>query len=109
MFCHISYCHVPSDLGNRQLEQGRINVIGSFFGKSVFFFITHIAAMCWDPSYEYLVVLYQFVNRQHCVKGSFGIYFGVHKSLNCSLAVAIYDKIFVFDFSEYKVGCCSSH
>ena len=37
---------------NRQLEQGHISIIGSFFGKSVFFFITHIATgtMCWDPS-----------------------------------------------------------
>ena len=57
MFRSFSYCHVPSNLGNRQLEQGRINNIGSFFWKSVFFFITHIAAMCWDPSYGYLIDL----------------------------------------------------
>ena len=81
----------------RQLEQGRINVIGSFFVKSVFFFITHIAAMCWDPSYEYLVVLSQFVKRQHCVKGSFRLYFGVVKSHNCSLAVVLqFMTIFLF-------------
>ena len=69
MFRPVSYCHVPSNLGNRQLEQGRISVIG----KSVFFFI---AAMCWDTSYEYLVVLFQFIKHHHCVKGSFGLYFG---------------------------------
>ena len=86
MFRPLFYCHVPSNLGNRQLEQGRINVIGSFFGKSAFFFISHIAAMCWDPSYEYPVVLSQFVNHQHCVKGSFVLYFGVVKSHNCRLA-----------------------
>ena len=36
-----------------------------------------------DPSYEYLVVLSQFVKRLHSVKGSFGLYFGVFKSQNC--------------------------
>ena len=60
MFRPVSYC---------QLEQGRISVIG----KSVFFFI---AAMYWDTSYEYLVVLFQFIKHHHCVKGSFGLYFG---------------------------------
>ena len=38
MFRPFSYCHAPSNLGNQQLEQGRISVIGSFFGKNVFFF-----------------------------------------------------------------------
>ena len=87
MFFPFFYCHVPSKLGNWQFEQGHVNVIGSFFGKSAFFFITHIVAMCWDPSYEYLVFLSQFVNRQHCVKGSVGLYFGVFKCHNCSMAV----------------------
>ena len=31
MFRPFSYCHVPSYLGNRQLKQDRICVIGSFF------------------------------------------------------------------------------
>ena len=43
------------------------------FGKSVFIFITHIAAMCWDASYEYIVDLFQFFKRLYCVKGSFGL------------------------------------
>ena len=67
MFRPLSYCHVQGNLGNQQLEQDRINVIGSLFGKSVLFFITHIATMCWDPSYDYLVVFSQFVNHQNCV------------------------------------------
>ena len=85
-FRPISYCNVPNNVGNRRLEQGRIGVIGSSFGKSVFSFITH---MCCDPSYEYLAVLSQFVKRQHYVKGSFELYFGVVKSHYCSLAAAI--------------------
>ena len=56
--------------------------------------------MCWDPSHDYLVVLSQFVKHQHCIKGSFGLYFGVVKSHIYSLAAAIYENIFVFDFSE---------
>ena len=90
MFRPLSYCHVQSNLVNRQLEQGRIfflmgdglpkvSVIGSFL-VIVPFFITHITDMCWDSSYEYLVVLSQFVKHQYCVKGSFGLYFGVVKS-----------------------------
>ena len=31
MFRPFSYCHVPSNLGNRQLESGRICVVGSSF------------------------------------------------------------------------------
>ena len=93
-------CHVPSNLGNRQLEQGRICVIGSSLSKKVSFFISQIAAMCYLGN-EYLVVLSQFVECQHCVYGSFGLYFSVFKSHNCGLAV--------FCFGEYKVGCCSSH
>ena len=46
-----------------------------------------LPTMYWDPSYEYLVVISQFFNRQHCVKGSFRLYFGVVKSHNCSLTV----------------------
>ena len=64
MFRPFSYCHVPSNLGNRQLEQGRINVIALLapcFGKSIFFFIIQIAVLCWDPSYEHLVVLSLFL------------------------------------------------
>ena len=55
MFRPLSYCHVPSNLGNWRLEQGRIGIIASSFGKSV------SSNSCWDPSYEYLVVLSQFV------------------------------------------------
>ena len=88
-----SYCHVPSNLGNRQLEQGRIfflmgdglpkvSAIGSFLAIKSSFSLCHITAMCWDSSYEYLVVLSQFVKHQHCVKGSFGLYFGVFKGHN---------------------------
>ena len=47
--------------------------------------------MCWDPFNEY--VLSQFVKNQHCVKGSFVLYFGVVKSHNFSLVVAIYDSL----------------
>ena len=68
MFRPLSYRHVPSTLGNWQVEQGRISLIGSFFCKSVFFFVAHIAAMCWDPSYEYLGVLSQFVKHQHILR-----------------------------------------
>ena len=57
----------------------------------------------------YPVVFTQFVKRQHCVEGSLRLYFGAVKSHNCSLYVANHDNIFVFRFSEYKVGCCSSH
>ena len=70
MFRPLFYCHVPNNLGNRQLVKVASMLLAPF-GKSAFFFITQIAAMCWDPSYEYMVVLSQFVNRQHCVKGSF--------------------------------------
>ena len=56
MYRPLSYYHVPNNL-----EQGRINVIGSSFSKSVSVFITQIAGICWDSSYEYLVVLSQFV------------------------------------------------
>ena len=96
-------------MSQRLLEQGRIKVIGLSSGTSVCFFITQIAAMCRYQSYEYLVVLSQLVQCQHCVKSSFGLNFGVVKSQNCSLAVAIYDNMFVLGFSEYKVGCCSCH
>ena len=67
MLCPLSYCHVPSNLRNRQLEQGRICVIGSSFSKRVSFFIFQIAAMCRCPFNEYLVVLSQFVECQHCI------------------------------------------
>ena len=50
----------------------------------------------------------QFVNRPHIVKGSFGLNFGVLKSPNRSLAVAVNDNIFVFRLCEYEVGCCKS-
>ena len=102
MFRHLSYCHVPSNLENRQLEQGRIS--GSFFGKSVFFFITHLAAMCWNPSDKYLGVLSQFVNCKHCVKGSFVIYFGVVKSHKYNLAVMLkFTTTFLFLILAEKV------
>ena len=39
IFRPLSYCHVPSTLGNLQLEQGRISFIGSFFCKSFFFLL----------------------------------------------------------------------
>ena len=100
MFRPLFYRHVPSYPGNRQLKQGRISVIGSSA-----IFIAQIAALCWDPSNKYLVVLSQFFKRQYC----FALYFGVVKRHYCSLAVAIYDIIFVFRFSKYKVGCCSFH
>ena len=84
------YCsHVLINLGNRQLEQGRICVIGSSFSKSFSFFISQIATVCWDQFYEFLVVLSQFVECQLCVKGSFRLCFSVLKSHNCSLTVAI--------------------
>ena len=57
MFRFFSYCHVPSYLGNRRLEQGRICVIGSSFSKRVSFFISQIAAVCWYPSNKNLSVL----------------------------------------------------
>ena len=47
------------------------------------------SAICWIHliSTLYLVVLSQFVYHQHCVKGSFRLYFGVVKSHNCRRAV----------------------
>ena len=107
MFRPLSYCHVPSILGNWQLEQGHISFIGSFFCKSVFFLLPTCAGI-------YLMSTWVFSpsslsTSTYCVKGSFRLYFGVLKSHNCSLAVAIYDNIFDFDFGEYYVGCCSSH
>ena len=39
MFRPLSYCHVPSTLGNWQVEQGRISFIGSLLCKSVFFLL----------------------------------------------------------------------
>ena len=59
MFRPHFYCHVPVTLEIGSLWRSH-RVIDSFFGKSAFFLITHKAAMCWDPSYEYMVVLSQF-------------------------------------------------
>ena len=55
MFRPLSYCHVPSYLGNRQLEQGRICVVGSSFSKRVSLFISLISAVCWYPSNKNLL------------------------------------------------------
>ena len=71
--------------------------------------------MCWDPSYGYLVVLSQFVDRQHCVKGSFRLYLGVVKSHNCTLAVmSQFMTTFLFLISAKKLQletqshCCQT-
>ena len=45
VFCPLSKCRVPNRLGNWQLEQGRIGVIGSSFGDNVSLFIVLVAAM----------------------------------------------------------------
>ena len=94
----------PSSFLNRQHEQGRISVIGSSFGRSVCFFINQIA-ICWDPSYEYLVVLSQFV----ALASRVDLDFILELSRARIAAVAVYNKHFVFRFSKYKVGCCSSN
>ena len=110
MFRHLSLLlHVPSNLGNQQ--QGRISVIGSFFGKSVFFFIIHIAAMCWDPSYECLVALSQFLSASTAsrVVLDFILVFKRAIIIYCGPTIAIDDNTFFCCFGEYKVVCCFSH
>ena len=64
-------CFVLSLIAMSQvtLEIGSLSKVASMlllywlhlFGKSVFFFITQIAVLCWDPSYEHLVVLSLFL------------------------------------------------
>ena len=88
MFRPLSNCCTPSSLGIRQLEKGRISVIGSSFGKNVNVFITLEATVCWDPTYENLVVfsqqsddsVFNFISMNLRCNAAFSTYFSLTRN-----------------------------
>ena len=107
MFRPLSYATSQVTLGIGSLARSHRFYWLLFWQECLF--IIQIDAVCWDPSYEYLVFLSQFAMRQHCVEGSFRLYFSVVERHICGMTVAIddvaiddYTHVF-FCFGEYKV------